>query len=165
MSFDQDPNESAQISGSDFAQMCDEIKRLRTELAAVTAERDNSNRLYEQAVNNQITGGGAIAMSITSNHSLVSCWDCNSTGILALARFNTDGVEIPCDRCNGTGECPAVMREWQLLGAAYKEDRRRNERTLREEAKLRGYGVVELSKAERGIIDPCTLKTHNNQNA
>lgn len=28
MSFDQDPNESVTISGSDFAEMCDEIKKL-----------------------------------------------------------------------------------------------------------------------------------------
>ena len=38
MSFDQDPNETAQISGSDFAQMCDEMKQLR-------AERDDANAL------------------------------------------------------------------------------------------------------------------------
>ena len=29
--IDQDPNETAQISGSDFAQMCDEMKQLRAE--------------------------------------------------------------------------------------------------------------------------------------
>lgn len=98
-----------------------------------------------------------------SLHSLVSCWDCNSTGILALARFNTAGVDIPCDRCNGTGKCPAIMREWQLLGAAYKEDRQRNGRSLREEAKLRGCNVVTLSKAERGIIDPHELRAANDQ--
>ena len=92
---------------------------------------------------------------------IVSCWDCNSTGILALARFNTAGVDIPCDRCNGTGKCPAIMREWQNLGAAYKEDRQRNDRSLREEAKLRGYNVVTLSKAERGIIDPRELTAAN----
>ena len=36
MSFDQDPNESVTISGSDFAEMCDEIKRLT----------DNQNDLF-----------------------------------------------------------------------------------------------------------------------
>ena len=38
MSFDQDPNETAQISGSDFAQMFDEMKQLR-------AERDDAAAL------------------------------------------------------------------------------------------------------------------------
>ena len=37
MSFDQDPNETAQISGSDFAQMCDEMKQLRAERDALRA--------------------------------------------------------------------------------------------------------------------------------
>lgn len=51
MSFDQDPNESAQISGSGFAQMCDEMKRLQTELDAVTAERDELlRRVAERGV-------------------------------------------------------------------------------------------------------------------
>ena len=36
--IDQDPNETAQISGSDFAQMCDEMKQLR-------AERDDAAAL------------------------------------------------------------------------------------------------------------------------
>ena len=92
-----------------------------------------------------------------SQQKMTMCWDCEGTGILALARFNTAGVDIPCDRCNGTGKCPDVMREWQLLGAAYKEDRLKNDRSLREEAKLRGYNVVTLSKVERGIIDPREL--------
>jgi hypothetical protein len=38
MSFDQDPSESANISGADFAQMCDEMKQLCIELTAVTAD-------------------------------------------------------------------------------------------------------------------------------
>ena len=38
MSFDQDPNETARISGSDFAQMCDEMKQLRAERDALRAD-------------------------------------------------------------------------------------------------------------------------------
>jgi hypothetical protein len=40
--IDQDPNETAQISGSDFAQMCDEMKQLRAERDAL---RDDVARL------------------------------------------------------------------------------------------------------------------------
>ena len=39
---DQDPNETAQISGSDFAQMCDEIKQLRAELADERAKKSDA---------------------------------------------------------------------------------------------------------------------------
>lgn len=89
--------------------------------------------------------------------AMIQCWDCGGAGVFSAKR-NTAGVDIQCDRCGGAGKCPAIMREWQLLGAAYAEDRQRNDRSLREEAKLRGYDVVTLSKAERGIIDPRTLR-------
>ena len=45
MSFDQDPNEMAQISGSDFAQMCDEMKQLRAERDALAKERDENHAI------------------------------------------------------------------------------------------------------------------------
>jgi hypothetical protein len=35
MSFDQVPNEQAQISGADFAIMCDEIRQLKAENIAL----------------------------------------------------------------------------------------------------------------------------------
>ena len=48
MSFEQDPNESANISGADFAQMCDEMKSLRAELAeARAAKSDNLIKAVE----------------------------------------------------------------------------------------------------------------------
>ena len=40
--IDQDPNETAQISGSDFAQMCDEMKLLRAELADERAKKSDA---------------------------------------------------------------------------------------------------------------------------
>ena len=39
---DQDPNETAQISGSDFAQMCDEMKQLRAALADERAKKSDA---------------------------------------------------------------------------------------------------------------------------
>jgi hypothetical protein len=40
MSFDQDPNEQAQISGADFAAMCDEFKALRKQYDNLVSEYD-----------------------------------------------------------------------------------------------------------------------------
>ena len=45
MSFDQDPNETAQISGSDFAQMCDEMKQLRAERDALKQSSEFHDKL------------------------------------------------------------------------------------------------------------------------
>lgn len=77
--------------------------------------------------------------------------------------MNTANVDIPCDRCKGSGKCPEIMREWETLGAAYRADRQMNEATLREWAQKLGVGVVALSQAERGIIDPRSLHSANSQ--
>lgn len=44
MSFDQDPYESVTISGSDFAEMCDEIKRLTAQKDDLLAALDEISR-------------------------------------------------------------------------------------------------------------------------
>jgi len=75
--------------------------------------------------------------------------------------MNTANVDIPCDRCKGSGECPEIMREWEVLGAAYRADRQMNGATLREWARKLNVGVVALSQAERGIIDPRSLHSAN----
>ena len=41
--IDQDPNETAQICGSDFAQMCDEMKQLRAERDALRETAHNNS--------------------------------------------------------------------------------------------------------------------------
>lgn len=92
---------------------------------------------------------------------LVRCWSCEGTGIACRAAMNTANVDIPCDRCKGSGECPEIMREWEVLGAAYRADRQMNGATLREWARKLNVGVVALSQAERGIIDPRSLHSAN----
>lgn len=87
-------------------------------------------------------------------HSLVRCWSCDGSGIGSPAMMNTAFADIPCDRCGGTGQCPAIMREWEKEGRKMKEWRLRYDLSLRECAKARCFGVVEYSRAERGLIDP-----------
>jgi len=55
------------------------------------------------------------------------------------------------------------MREWETLGEAYRADRQMNDATLREWARKLGVGVVALSQAERGIIDPRSLHSAKGQ--
>ena len=54
--IDQDPNETAQISGSDFAQMCDEMKQLRAERDALRADVARLRDVLQRIVSN---GGSA----------------------------------------------------------------------------------------------------------
>lgn len=94
--------------------------------------------------------------------SLVRCWSCDGTGVGATACSNTTFKDIPCDRCNGSGMCPEIMREWMRGGALLRTNRQLQDATLREWAQKLGVGVVALSKAERGIIDPRTLRNPAN---
>lgn len=48
-----------------------------------------------------------------------------------------------------------------MCGAAYRADRQINGATLREWARKLNVGVVALSQAERGIIDPRSLHSAN----
>jgi hypothetical protein len=92
---------------------------------------------------------------------LVRCWSCDGTGIGSPAVFNTAGIDIPCDRCKGTGQCPAVMRKWEELGHRIRKVRQDRDQSLREWARQFGVSVVMLSQAERGIIDPRSLPSAN----
>lgn len=59
MSFDQDPNEQANISGADLAIMCDEINALRAEVARLTATAPQSNA---QGSDRQLLEDAALAI-------------------------------------------------------------------------------------------------------
>ena len=91
---------------------------------------------------------------------LVSCWSCGGTGIGAFAHADTSFSEIQCDRCQGTGQCPEKMREWEAIGGLIREDRLKSECTLRDRAHKKGWSAYDLSRAERGIIDPYSLKAN-----
>ncbi len=97
----------------------------------------------------------------TNPDKKVKCWSCDGSGISSLAQFNTAGINIPCERCGASGECLEIMREWENTGKAYRAERQLNNSTLREWAEKLGVSVVTLSRAERGIIDPRTMKEMN----
>ena len=84
----------------------------------------------------------------------VTCWDCNGTGIRCPAAGNTSFRDIPCDRCGETGTVPAYMRQWAEWGELIRNRRRAMEFGLMDWAKMNGYDLVALSRAERGILDP-----------
>jgi len=86
--------------------------------------------------------------------SFIKCWTCNGSGIESRANMNTACIDIECRRCNATGQCPEIMREWAKVGEKYKNQRRANETSVRARAQEIGCTPSDLSKAESGIIDP-----------
>ena len=92
-----------------------------------------------------------------SQHPLVRCWSCSGSGIGSPAILNTAHIDIPCDRCKGTGECPEIMKEWTIIGSAMRAARLATRMSLREWATARNIPIVDASRAERGLIDPLTL--------
>jgi hypothetical protein len=85
----------------------------------------------------------------------ITCWTCCGSGLGAVT---ASGSGIFCDRCDGTGECPAEMRQWQDAGRKLKQARLDKGLTLPDWAKVNGFDPDMASKAERGIIDPQTLR-------
>ena len=84
----------------------------------------------------------------------IKCWTCNGSGIASRANMNTACMDIECRRCNATGQCPEIMREWANLGEKYRNQRRLAKKTTRIRAKEIGCTASDLCKAEDGIIDP-----------
>jgi hypothetical protein len=84
----------------------------------------------------------------------IKCWSCDGSGIASYANMNTACIDIECRRCNATGKCPEIMREWAKLGEKYRQQRRADRKTARIRAKEIGCTPSDLSKAEAGLIDP-----------
>lgn len=87
----------------------------------------------------------------------IKCWSCNGSGIASLANMNTAGIDIECQRCNATGQCPEIMREWAKLGEKYRNQRKADKKTIRERAQEIGCLPSDLCKAENGIINPTEI--------
>lgn len=63
-------------------------------------------------------------------------------------------VELTCHRCNGSGQMPAIHREWIAAGKAMKAERKSRGVTQRAEAARRCMKQSELSFMEQGLVQP-----------
>lgn len=62
--------------------------------------------------------------------------------------------DIPCYRCEETGEVPDIQAQWIELGKKRREDRISRRVTLKDEAARLQVIATDLSFAEQGMIDP-----------
>jgi len=79
----------------------------------------------------------------------IVCWNCNGSGSIC-AIFKP--FLFTCDRCEGTGKCLKIMKEWEVIGKKLKSDRISRRVLLKDEAENRNISIEEYSKMERGII-------------
>jgi hypothetical protein len=93
------------------------------------------------------------------------CPRCKGTKVITAAHVSYAdgshgyGVDFPCDQCGGKGDVPEEMTEWVRVGREMRDERVQRRVILREEAKQRGMSAVELSRMERGVIQPVPRAT------
>ncbi|MFY8215132.1 MAG: hypothetical protein ACOVMP_00850, partial [Chthoniobacterales bacterium] len=96
MSFDTDPNESAQVSGADFAMMCDEIKRLRAFVESIV----DANGPYPSLNGHRIVRDAYAALNPVNTpiQSELSRLRAENTDLLIILAHLLECIEEPPDR-------------------------------------------------------------------
>lgn len=82
---------------------------------------------------------------------LVKCHSCNGLGKILLINKKTPFIDCPL--CGGAGG-HKINLFWQLAGKIMKDWRTRNEITLRDAARKYKIDPSNLSKMERGMMNP-----------
>ena len=96
------------------------------------------------------------------NENQIKCPRCEGAGnAIGLALSKGKVIEMTCPWCEGTGSVERRVITWIERGVVLKQSRLDRHTTLREESKRRGIDAATLSRAERGIIDPDTIKTES----
>jgi len=92
----------------------------------------------------------------------MKCPKCGSKGEVEVVGLfclrPDDGCDsarlLLCPDCFGTGEVDDRVTEWKVAGAAMRAERLARGMTLRAEAARRGITASELSRMERGLVEP-----------
>jgi len=79
-----------------------------------------------------------------------TCPECHGTG----ERFGGTVFRCDCRLCRATGKVSGRTLEWRRIGEQMSQDRRRRDRSLREEARERQMPVLVLGDMEHGYIEP-----------
>ena len=64
------------------------------------------------------------------------------------------GLALDCELCEKTGKIDEKRKKWLAAGSGMKDERIAKGLVLRKEAARRGMNPVDLSRMERGIIEP-----------
>ena len=86
-----------------------------------------------------------------------ACPDCHGAGETHAFVHDGQGCRyrvIDCFRCSGEGTVPREMLDWIEAGQKMRAARVESGISLREAAKQRGMTATELSRMERGYVEP-----------
>lgn len=86
-------------------------------------------------------------------HDLKPCLQCNGLGKILVGLNKKRIPYIECDICNGTGKAER-SDYWEAIGMIIKDWRIENKIGLREASRRFKIDPSNLSKMERGIINP-----------
>ncbi len=75
-------------------------------------------------------------------------------GFIDYADGSGSAGEMDCSRCKGRGFVPDEQKDWIVSGEKIRKTRINWGITLRQRAKQLGISASELSKMERGEINP-----------
>lgn len=90
----------------------------------------------------------------------IKCPSCGCTGFvvgLAITDRVSTPMQLPCFDCNGTGFVDAKIIIWKRYGKFIKKWHIDKGWSLRTTAKRLHIDPSNLSKAERGFINPCEI--------
>ncbi len=93
---------------------------------------------------------------------MTTCPACKGNAVFHLLFISQHGLnsksKIDCDVCGATGSISDEQLGWIERGAKPRNTRVESGVTMRDFAKRHGLDVGDLSKAERGAIDPSFLE-------
>lgn len=87
----------------------------------------------------------------------MKCHYCNGHAVV-YAKLDGRITELPCGDCGGTGILNPTHPTWKKMGEKLKRERERLNLGLNEACRLTGYNAGNLSKMERGLIHPISIK-------
>ena len=90
---------------------------------------------------------------------MTTCPQCIGVGrFTSMFPLKNPHLSIDCDLCSATGKVSDEQIQWREKGLKLRDARIERGETLRDFARRHNIDVSDVSKAERGVIDPKILK-------
>lgn len=90
---------------------------------------------------------------------MTTCPQCNGVGrFTSMFPLKNPHFVLDCDLCSATGKVSDEQIQWREKGSKFRDARIDRVETLRDFARRHSLDVSDVSKAERGVIDPKMLE-------